>query len=230
MESFHLLPSRRGFTQPLTVSAGFTLVELLVVLAIITSITAVVFSSQSTFNKTLILANTAYDVALSLRSVETHGIGGRAISVYPTGYGIHLDHGAPGSFILFADVYPLPSLASVCHPTTDMSAPDAQPGNCKYDSSNGEWVSATTLGNNITISDFCAYPPAPQGKLCTNLGNLTSLDIVFARPNPDPLISPNGTFIAGTTACLTLSSAQGGSRSVSVLASGQITTSASPCL
>ena len=51
----------------------------MVVLAIVTSITAIVFTSQNSFNKTLILANTAYDIALTFRSAATYGLGGRTI-------------------------------------------------------------------------------------------------------------------------------------------------------
>ena len=54
-------------------SSGFTLVEMVVVLAIITVISGVVLSDQTSFNKTLVLANTAYDIALTVRSVETFG-------------------------------------------------------------------------------------------------------------------------------------------------------------
>ena len=54
---------------PSNLSKGFTLIELLIVLAIIATVTTIALSSQSNFNKTLILANTAYDIALTLRSV-----------------------------------------------------------------------------------------------------------------------------------------------------------------
>lgn len=198
---------------------GFTLVELMVVFAIIITITGVVFTSQSTFNKTLILANTAYDVALTLRSAETYGLGSRVISgAGNAGYGIHFEIG--NTFILFEDKIPtIISGGPFCHTSQSgySSGPDAQPGNCKYDS--GEDVKTYTLGNNITVSDLYA-----------DNNPVTSLDIVFARPNPDPSVRANGsTAPVYNSACITLTSPQGGMRFVRVISSGQITTNTTPC-
>ena len=81
----------------------------MVVLTIIVVITTVVVASQSSFNKTLILVNTAYDIALTLRSAETYGLGSRAFGgVVNAGYGLNFQSGTPQSFTLFADTYPAP--------------------------------------------------------------------------------------------------------------------------
>ena len=106
--------------EPLHFRRGFTLIEMLVVLAIIVTVTTIALSSQSAFNKTLILANTAYDIALTLRSAENFGIGSRAL--YRTanaGYGVHFQRGTLGSFILFADT--APAINSSC------TRPDCRP-------------------------------------------------------------------------------------------------------
>lgn len=213
-------------------SAGFTLIELMVVLAIIVAITAVVFTSQSSFNKTLILANTAYDIALTIRSAETYGLGGRAISTLPLGYGIHVDRAIPRSFVLFADTYPAPSIASVCHATTDATTLDAQPGDCAYQPNQDVAVSNYVLGNSALISDFCASVSGNWSCAVSHGGGLATLDIVFARPNPDALMSMNGVYSSVspvTDACLTISSPQGGFRFVSVSSSGRITADAVSC-
>lgn len=203
---------------------GFTLTELMVVLAIIATITIVTIANQSSFNKTLILANTAYDIALTLRSAETYGIGSRAIgTVVNAGYGLHFETATRGSFTLFADSQPAPN-ANNCHglPIGGASAPDAKPGNCIYDGPNsGEKVTTYELGNGMTISDFCVYT---FGAWSCASENLLVLDVVFARPNPDPFINREG-----TKACLTISSPQGDSRFISVLPSGAITVDASSC-
>jgi len=205
----------------------------MVVLTIIVVITMVVLSSQSSFNKTLILANTAYDIALTLRSAETYGLGSRAFgATVNTGYGIHFESGTPGSFTLFADLYPAPSVSSVCHPALDASAPSAQPGDCSYEPSQGEKVLNYTLGNGITIGDFCAYALGNWSCAGAHGGGLSALDIVFARPNPEPFMSVNGSYTTTfpvTTACIILTSPQGGSQYISVGSSGQITANASPC-
>ena len=224
--------------ESLSFRRGFTLVELVVVTGIITVIMGVVFSSQSTFNKSLILANTAYDIALSLRNAQTYGLGSRATAVgnvKNAGYGLHFQSSPAGSFTFFADTYPAPSTFSVCHPTSDASAPNALPGDCAYNQGQNEQVMSYALGNGITIDNFCAF--TNTGGLCQKAsgsygGGLVSLDIVFARPNPDPFMSVNGSYSPGspvTSACLKLVSPQGGAKFISVASSGGITADAPSC-
>lgn len=219
MEPIH---HHRGLA--LSLSKGFTIIELLVVLAIIATITAVALSSQSSFNKTLILANTAYDIALTIRSAESFGLGSRAIgSVASPGYGIHFQKDTTNSFIFFADTSPVTN--SSC------TRPDCKPGDKLY-ASTDTLVQTYRLGNNIIISDFCVYSTA-TGVSCasSNGSGLSSLDVVFARPNPDASIVVNGTsFTSYTTACLKISSQNGQlSRFVSVAASGEIIADATSC-
>ncbi len=198
---------------------GFTLVELLVVLAIIVTITTIALTSQSAFNKTLIVANTAYDIGLTLRSAETYGLGSRAVgAIVNAGYGLHFQSGSPGSFILFADTYPAASCGS----------PDCKSGDNIYSSGSDSRVQTYALGNGIVISDFCAYPSFGNPScMVAHGGGLPWLDIVFARPNPDASIIANGFSYA--TACVTVSSPQGGSRGVSVTTSGQIIANLAQC-
>jgi prepilin-type N-terminal cleavage/methylation domain-containing protein len=220
--------------EPFYLRRGFTLIELLVVLAIIITITSVALASQSSFNKTLILTNTAYDIALALRSAETYGLGSRAVQgVDNTGYGLDFNAATPGSFTFFADTFPGPSSFS-CHglPAAGADAPDAKPGDCVYETSQGEKITDYTLGNGITVSDFCAFAFNSWSCVHSNGNNLTSLDIVFARPNPQAFVSVNGSYsisLPVTRACLVVSSPQGGQRYVSVAASGAITANASSC-
>lgn len=229
MEFFRVY--RASTARPLK-KGGFTLIELLVVLAIIAIITGIALSSQGTFNKTLVLANTAYDVGLTLRSAQTYGISTRAIgSVANAGYGVDFNRGTPGTFIFFADSTPPPSSSIyACHSIADTSRPDARPGNCVYDS--GEKVTTYTLGNRITVADFCAFSGGSWS--CANSGNklLSSLDIVFARPNPDAFMSTNGSYSTTfpvSAACITLTSPQGGARYVSIAVSGEINVRATSC-
>lgn len=220
--------------EPLRPYRGFTLIELLVVLAIITAITGIALSSQSGFNKSLIVANTAYDIALALRSAETYGLSSRVAegTILDAGYGLHFDKSTPSSFVFFSDLHPISSEISPCHPSSGTSAPDAKPGDCAYQAEEGERVTTYTLGNGITVSDFCAYAGGAWSCATSGAGALSTLDIVFARPNPDPFISTNGTYSAAspvTSACLTITSPQGGARYVSIVASGSINANATSC-
>jgi len=189
----------------------------MVVLAIIGVVTSIVFSNQGSFNKTIILANTAYDVALSLRSAESYGVGGRAIgAITNAGYGMHFQNSSPESFVLFADIYP----GSLCAG----AKPDCKIGDHVYTSGSDQFIQTYTLGNGITVSNLCAY----SGNN-TSCSSVSSLDIVFTRPNPDAFITADGTSYVGG-ACLTLTSPQGGFRYVMVTSSGQIIATVTPCL
>lgn len=200
---------------------GFTLIELMVVLAIMTVIMTIVLANQSSFNKTLILANAAYDIALTLRFAEAHGLGSRAVGTASNvAYGVHLVRGSQNSFILFADTVP----------ATSCGTPDCKAGDHVYADGADALVQTYMLGNGMTISDFCAQSTGSWS--CAAAGGLTSLDIVFERPNPDPFMSANGLYSATfpvTAACLTVSSPQGGARFVSIAASGQIIPNAASC-
>lgn len=227
MESLH---SHHRLTRR---SAGFTLIEMTVVLAIIVTITGVILTSQTSFNKTLVLANTAYDIALTLRSSQTYGLGSRAFGgAVNMGYGLHFEIASPESFILFADVSPAPS-PSNCHglpANGDQNSPNAKRGDCEYDSTAFERVKNYNLENGVYIHDLCMYSSSNWS--CTYprsgvSGGVTSLDIVFARPNPEPFINES----TNRRACITISSRQDSSqrRFISVTESGQITANASSC-
>ena len=217
---------------------GFSLIELLVVLAIIAVITTVTITSQTNFNKTLILANSAYDVALTIRSAQTYGMGSRvqAGAASNAGYGVYFSTPLPSSsFKFYADIDPGPSTNSAtnCHPAlavTGISAPDAQPGNCTYTTADS-LVSTYTLGNRIAVSDFCAFRNGTWK--CANSLNhdLSSLDIVFARPNPSPFMTANGSYSPSsvTSSCIVLTSPQGGFRYIAVQPSGEITVATTTC-
>jgi hypothetical protein len=200
--------------------------ELLVVLAIIVSITAVVLTSQGSFNKTLLLANTAYDIALTLRSTESFGISTLASgSTANAGRGTHFEKGTQNSFILFADTSPIAPCPTL----------DCKPGNHTYEDGQDTLVQNYMLGNSMKISDFCARNAATGIWSCAYphdgySGGLTTLDIVFARPNPDAFIRVNGDpDISYNGACLKVSSLQGGARYVNIAPSGRITANATSC-
>ncbi len=223
-------PKRRGK------ATGFTLIELLVVLAIIAIILGIAFTSQNSFNNTLILANTAYDVGLTFTSAETYGISSRGAGANAsTGYGLHFSAGTTGSFIFFADSYPPIGSSGLCHPppSGDAYAPDAKPGNCTYDPSNDVTVNTYNLNNGITIANFCVHDSSTGSWSCaaSNGSTLSSADVVFSRPNPDPFISANGGYSPSyDEMCLALAAPSGNAeRFVSIYPSGEIDPNATSC-
>ena len=209
--------------------------------AIILIVTAVTITSQASFNKTIILANTAYDIALTMHSAENFGLGSRAASgVVNAGYGVHFDMAVPNSLILFADTYPpvVGSSGPFCHTTVGVpGGPGAIPGDCVYEPSSNtggsdQIINDYTLQNGITLNNLCVYPDLSSSWSCSNTNNFSTLDVVFARPNGDATISIGGTFVSPspyTKACISVTSPQGGLRYVSVDTLGEISVSASPC-
>ncbi len=193
--------------------------EMLVVLAIISILSLVVITGQSSFNRTLILANTAYDIGLSLRDAQTYGIASRGTSggIFNAGYGVEFSSGSPTSFILFADTYP---------PVGANARPDAHPGNGIYEltqPNNDALVQTYTLNNNIKISDFCGTLNGVSQ--CLSAGTASRLDIVFARPNTSASITTlNGitATAALATACITVAAPSGETRVVVVTSIGEI--------
>ncbi len=203
-------------------------------------------TSQGAFNKTFVLANTAYDVALTIRSAENFGLGSRAGGTggvpSNTGYGIHFDNTNPNSFILFADTYTdtSPGKMGSCHTSTAIGpsgGPGITPGDCVYTVGQDQVINTYMLGNGISVSNFCVFTPPLGTSECSNTGthSLDTLDAVFARPNSDATVRANGgdsTFSSWypiSKTCIALTSPQGGLRSIWILPSGEITVDTTLC-
>jgi len=177
-------------------TSGFTLVELLVSIAIFTLITTMAVFNHAQFNGSVLLTNLAYEIALSVRQAQTYGISVKQTATFSfdSGYGVHIDLSTPTSYTLFED-----KTGGVSH-VHDAGDTDLQ-------------VFNITRGNRI-------------GKICLNgvqPCNATSVDISFIRPNPDAYIMSGGTSATKAEICLT--SPQGMMRKVVVESTGQISVS-----
>lgn len=208
---------------------------MLIVIAIIGIITLVVITSQSAFNKSLILSNAAYDLALAVRGAQVEGVGSRlgTGAVTNVGYGLYFTPNA-STFTLFADASPPVPSASGCHglPEGGEEAPDAKIGDCVYSPNppNQDPPAITTyvLNRGIVVSLICARNPS--GNKCSNRGELSDLAVSFVRPDPRPFFAADGRYDATISrACVTLASPQGGERSVVVTATGEIDAAAASC-
>ena len=184
--------------------------EMLVVLAIIAIITVIVVTGQSNYNKTLLLTDTTYGVALSARQAQSFGLASRKYgSVQNPGYGLHFVSGAPGSYTVFADtVNTLPAPGNC--PLGVAGTPEQKPGNCRFDAADGV-VNTYTFSRGFTVSQFCGK--VGLTKYCsTGSGHLTTLDLVFTRPNTSTTLSGlvNGSVLTSfSCAEVTLADASG---------------------
>ena len=160
-------------------AAGFTLIELIVVVSILIIITSVMLANHARYGGSVILENLAYDIALTIRQAQVYGIsvarnGSGSSAVFNVGYGMYFQKGA-SQYILFAD-----SLTP----------------NGTYDS--GEAVSVTNMSGGYSIYDICATPTGSASSTC----GYTRLDVLYLRPEPGAWITAGSTDPSGLDSCL----------------------------
>jgi prepilin-type N-terminal cleavage/methylation domain-containing protein len=172
--------------QDLRKSRGFTLIELVVSIAIFAVMTALVVARYGTFNQNTLLTNVAYDMALTVRTAQSYGLSVKssdsASNSFGAAYGVHLDMSKPTKFTLFADTnkngYYDPTSPGIDQPITTY-----------------------TLTSGVTISKIClavtqSSCQSPSPNLLTSSD---ALDITFRRPNPDAILYCVSNANAGAT-------------------------------
>jgi prepilin-type N-terminal cleavage/methylation domain-containing protein len=181
---------------------GFTLIELVVVMGIVTLISSIILAKHSNFGGKVLLRSLAYEIALSIRETQTFGIsskqfGGSGVG-YRAGYGVHFDRNTPNSYIQFSD---------------------SVHTNSVYDGS-GELVRSFSVSPKYKIKDLCAKPVG---------GSLTcgqsTIDVSFVRPHPDAAIRVNNDTVTRyeeAQIMLTTRNEDGDTRAVIVGLAGQI--------
>lgn len=157
---------------------GFTLVELLVCIAIFTIMTGIVAVKYGDFNKTMFANNLAYDIALTIREAQSYGVSVSDVADrgnFNASYGVHFDVStgviggvaANKSFILYAEVG-----------SDNKYTPSVDPIIRKYIIGRGNYIyrlchdSGCTAGNEVLSTSFAG----------------TYADVFFRRPSPAPLI------------------------------------------
>jgi hypothetical protein len=176
-------------------------VELIAAVAVFLIITTIVLVKHSEFSGTLLVENLAYDIALSVRKAQVFGLSVREFeagsSEFNVGYGIHFESSDNKSYIFFAD----------------------RNRNEKYDDSS-EIIETLILRKGNIISEFCGT--LANGTEKCSPSDLSYLDIVFERPNPDAIIKGS---IAGdiyASAKVTVRSPQGTEWNINTIITGQI--------
>lgn len=187
---------------PGAIQRGFTLIEMLVVTAIIVLVSSAILANSGRLGGQFILDNFAYDLALTLREAQQYGIsvqnfGGN----FNVAYGVHFDSSSPTTYVLFAD---------------------ATTPNGLYDT--GELVQSYTITRGFKIAAICSTASTIGVEDCT----LTKLDVLFKRPEPDALISKNDASCllslpnCQATARIIMIAPRGNTKSIVIPANGQM--------
>ena len=195
---------------------GFTLVELVMSLGIITIILTLVLSNQSKYTDGTALTSLADDIGLSLSQAQIYGVSVKEFSPgsneFNSAYGVEFnltDSGSNDAYISFAD---------------------RGSRNFQYDDGwacpiggSSECLSKTTITRGNMITALCSITANNQ-ESC----NIGRIDVIFVRP----LTNANFTFFnsAGNKftvpnargARIMLESSSGATRSVVVYTTGQI--------
>jgi hypothetical protein len=176
----------------------------MVVVAIITIMTAVLLLQQKKFDSSTLLRSLAYSIALSVRQAQVYGTSVRQFNTTVQGfsynYGLYFLSGPvnANNYRLFADV----------------------DGDHMYDSSpTDESVQQFKINSGYSITKFCGISASGGSQVCSP--TLSWLSIYFKRPNPDAFFaaSSGGPYCA---AYIELQGPGGDTRTVKVTTTGQI--------
>ncbi len=227
MNYFKNLKLGRGFTQSLEngfafskrargtkpfFRAGFTLVEMIVVITIFTVLLSIMVINQNSWNMKLAVNTDALEVGLVLRQSQINSLAVRE-STSSTGdkfdisYGVYFDINNNKNYIYFADL----------------------DGDSRYDV--GEELSTMTLKNDITIYQICGSLPNFPHFYCSDTHGLSKIAILFRRPDSKAdikFLNSSGNVISSVFSPAYIriryrdSRAEGSHRSIIVQQNGQI--------
>ena len=82
---------------------GFSLIELMVTITLVTLITGLLMAKYSSFNDVVLLKNQAYEIALDIREAQIFGVSARGENgTFKEAYGIYIEKDSQNYF-LFQD-------------------------------------------------------------------------------------------------------------------------------
>lgn len=194
---------------------GFSLVELIVVVAIFLIITSIALTRQSKFSSDILISNLAYEFALSLREAQVYGIGSRVAPSaitgdqrFKVGYGISLDLNSPSEYNFFTDI-----------PGNGISGASNH-----IDDGGDEFMYVVPITRNQRVKDFCGIDSSGV-PVCAKSDFDIEMHVSFVRPNPDAhiLVGVSGFEITYPQGVIILESSTGDKcRIVRVTQTGQI--------
>ncbi len=187
------------FNKQNNITKGFTLIELIVSIAIFAIMTSLLLSKYGNFNQGILLTNLAYDVALTIRNAQSYGLNvkssDRASNLFDYPYGVHFDANNE-VFTFFADVN----------------------SNGDYNNPGDTIVSDTRIKRGSQIGNLCLGTSV-------NCTPVSKLNIIFKRPDPNALFNAKtaaNADVTGNYAEITLKANDGSIKVVVVRSTGQI--------
>ncbi len=175
MNSSNLFKSKKN--------TGFTLLELMVVVSIVSIIFTVLVSKQNTFQERFKVDEKVFNLVLAIRKAQAYTLGVREFHCASNGtrtfnssYGIHLNINNPDRFLFFLDAVPSPG------------------GNNRYDESGSEpCYTETILLSPPGIDRICGVTTAgfiPGGLKCSPASPIKpgEITITFERPYPKSIM------------------------------------------
>lgn len=165
---------------------------MLVVLSIIAIVTTIALTGQSTFNRSILLTDTAYSVALSLREMQSLGLSSRRYAgVQDAGYGAYFSALPQTSYLLYADVTDADPANVASFSTCQVGAslptghPEKKPGDCIYTAGSDATIQTYRLGRGVTVSRMCGREGGVMRCSTDSSSPLTALTITFTRSSTD---------------------------------------------
>lgn len=228
-------------THKLKKNKGFTLVELIVVIAIMLMMSAIILFNYAGFNSSVSLDNLSQDIALSIRKAQMSAVSVKSIidanttnTIFPSGFGVHFETGANNngtpeggnkSFIFFADI----DNVNPAEKRYDQISPTCDPSNL---SSSNECMDIMNIKSSDEISEIC-IKKSGEDLFCPPFNQNPKLDIIFTRPNLDAKFcftsSPNSSCESNVSfATIRIQSSRiNKSKEITVQSTGQISVSGS---
>lgn len=193
----------------LSTKTGFTLVELVISLAIFSIMTALVVARYGSFNQGILLTNLAYDIALTLRTAQSYGLNVKSVRV-----------GTDTNFVdSFAGTYGVHFSSQSGSNTTILFFADNGFSPLSYDKDDTT-ISTLTIKRGSYVKVVCT------GSYDTCSTSPDTLDVLFKRPDPNAIITSNAASSPTYPyAEIHLLSTDGGTKKIVVNRVGQITVS-----
>ena len=183
---------------------GFSLIELMVAVGILTLINIMIFASYPEFSQRMALKRTSEEVALIVRQAQVYALGIKRSVSGGDDYldiGVHFDKNDSKSLILFAD----------------------EDGDETYDAGGGCGSTGAECFQEFKIEtgDYISELQVCDSTSCENIEN-DGLDIIYPRARSMAIITADSGITTPSSANVTIKSPRGKERLIKIWVSGEI--------